>query len=188
MTTSKIAPEYISLIEEWANKRNIINGADAKSQFFKLVSELGEWATGVLTADRDEVIDGIGDAFVVSTIIARQLGSDIIAEYNAATSTNLPGADLSLLAFVGRLGDNLAKGQTESALANLGRLADALERTATRYGLDINQCLSRAYSDIKDRTGVMYNGVFVKSTDEAYESIMASLAPAPEPVVAKFGE
>lgn len=178
MTQSVIAPEYVKLIDEWASARNFYTGATAYGQFFKLVSELGEWASGVVLNDREEVIDGLGDTFIVATIMSKQLGSDILTEYEGSTlgHSEFPQADLSMLAIVGLLGDNLAKKQNDKALSRLGDLADALVKTALRYGLDINTCLSRAYSDIKDRQGVMYNGVFVKSTDERYQGILDELA------------
>lgn len=175
MEQSVIDAKQIILIEGWANARNIINGADAKSQFFKLVSELGEWAEGVTIGDRDEVIDGIGDAFVVLTIMSRQLGSDILALHGSAAVSGFPHADLSLLALLGRLADNLAKGQDDLAKDRIGQLAVALVKTALRYGLDVNTCLLRAYNDIKDRVGVMYHGVYVKSTDPRYASIVEEL-------------
>lgn len=170
-----IDAKHIVLIEGWGHARNIINGADAKSQFFKLTSELGEWAEGVTIGDRDEVIDGIGDAFVVLTIMSRQLGSDVLTLHGTATTSGFPNSDLSLLALLGRLADNLAKGQDDDAKARIGQLAVALVKTALRHGVDINTCLLRAYNDIKDRVGVMYNGVYVKSTDVRYASIIEEL-------------
>lgn len=175
MSQQILDPKQIGQIEGWGHARNIINGADAKSQFFKLVSELGEWAEGVTIGDRDEVIDGIGDAFVVMTIMSRQLGSDIITLHADATTSGFPHTDLSLLALLGRLADNLAKGQDDDAKARIGQLAVALVKTALRYGLDVNTCLLRAYNDIKDRVGVMYNGVYVKSTDPRFASIIEEL-------------
>lgn len=179
MTNQVVIPSYITLIEEWAHARNLINGSDAKAQFFKLTSELGEWVGGVIIGDRDEVIDGIGDAFVVSTIMARQLDTtvnELLASSVAATAR--PFSDLSVFVVLGGLADALAKGQTEKAQQFLAGLLTALVRAATRHQLDINTCLSRAYNDIKDRKGVMYKGVFIKSTDERYESAVAELAAA----------
>lgn len=173
--TNPVAPEYIALIEDWAKTRNFFTGATAYGQFFKLVSELGEWAAGSLMDDRDEVIDGLGDAYVVTTIMARQLGSDVETLRKAAGFSRLPACDFALLPIIGLLGDNLAKNQTEEAQQQIGNLADALVKTATRYGLDINVCLSRAYSDIKDRVGVMYNGVYIKSTDPRYPGVIEEL-------------
>lgn len=177
MTEQVIIPSYITLIEEWAHARNLINGSDAKAQFFKLVSELGEWAGAVIIGDRDEVIDGIGDAFVVSTIMARQLGTTVmeILEIGGVSGFK-PFSDLAILVVLGNLGDALAKGQTEKSQMYLGALVFSLLKASSRHGLDINNCLSRAYNDIKDRKGVMYNGVFIKSTDERYESAVAELA------------
>lgn len=179
MTNQTVVPAYVLLIEEWASARNLINGSDAKAQFFKLVSELGEWAGGVIIGDRDEVTDGIGDAFVVSTVMARQLKTNALDLLAAGKLSGfLPYSDLSILVIVGRLADALAKGQDDKTLQYLGGLLHALVKAATRHQLDINTCLSRAYNDIKDRKGVMYKGVFIKSTDERYESAVAELAAA----------
>lgn len=176
MNRQEIQAPRIALIEEWAHARNIINGADAKSQFFKLASELGEWADGVTLGDRDEVIDGIGDALVVCTIMTRQLGTDLIATYNQTVGVVAASCDIGVFVVLGRLADTLAKGQIEKSITHLGQLTLSLTRAATRHHLDVNTCLARAYSDIKDRKGVMYNGVFIKSTDERYESACAEIA------------
>lgn len=61
-------------IEEWAIERNLIKGSDSKTQFAKLMSECGELADAILKNDLPNIIDGIGDAVVVLTIIAAQNG------------------------------------------------------------------------------------------------------------------
>ncbi len=48
--------------------------------------------------------------------------------------------------------------------------AIAIENNTT-----LEECVQIAYNDIKDRKGVMYNGVFVKSTDPQYEDILKEL-------------
>jgi len=172
----------LELIVAWGIARNIIGGATAKDQFFKLSSELSEWALGVVTGDRKEILDGLGDAFVVCTIMAKQLGHDIEALMLAATVADTsyvhPNADLMLFVVLGAIGDALAKGQDEKALEELGHLAFLLTIAARRHGFDINACLEHSYGEIKDRKGVMYNGVFIKSTDERYESAVAELGLA----------
>ncbi|XAO36645.1 MazG-like pyrophosphatase [Pseudomonas phage WP1] len=42
------------------------------------------------------------------------------------------------------------------------------------------KCYQAAYDTIKDRKGVMYNGVFIKESDERHASIMAELNHANE--------
>lgn len=167
------------LIVAWGVARNIIGGATAKDQFYKLSSELGEFAKGALLGDRAEIKDGLGDAFVVATLMAQQLGTDIETLFLIAADSELtyamPHTDLALFIVLGNIGDGLAKGHEDYAREELGHLAYLLYLAARRHNFDINDCLAFAYDEIKDRKGVMYNGVFIKSTDERYESAVAEL-------------
>ena len=96
---------YASLIRDWAHARNLIDGSDPKSQFIKLMEEVGEVAAALARDKQEELIDGLGDMFVVMTIIAAQ------------------------------------------------------------RGVEIEECVSRAYHEIKDRKGRMVDGVFRKEGD-----------------------
>lgn len=64
-------------IRQWANDRNIINGATMQAQFVKLIEEIGELAQGIAKGRPDAIEDGIGDAVVVLTILAAQHGVTI---------------------------------------------------------------------------------------------------------------
>ena len=68
---------YLSLIREWAEARNLIEGSTPEKQFVKLVEEIGELGAGLARGNRPAMMDGIGDAFVVLTILAAQIGVDI---------------------------------------------------------------------------------------------------------------
>ena len=99
--------EYtIDSILHWADKRNLINGSDPKSQCLKLMSEVGELADNI--NKKQDCRDDIGDCLVVLTILSKQLG----------------------------------------------------------YSL--SECMEIAYNDIKDRKGIMVDGVFIKESDPAY--------------------
>lgn len=65
-----------SQIESWAHDRNLLT-ADPFKQMLKLIEEIGEIAAALARGNTQEVFDGIGDANVVLTILARQLGSSI---------------------------------------------------------------------------------------------------------------
>ena len=65
------------LIRNWAHARNIVEGSTPQAQFVKLIEEVGELANGIAKSRQDEIIDGIGDAVVVLTILASQHGVNI---------------------------------------------------------------------------------------------------------------
>ena len=92
-------------IRQWAADRNLIEGSDSFRQITKLVEEVGELAHGIAKRRPDEIVDGIGDAVVVLTILAAQ------------------------------------------------------------NGLTIEDCIERAWDEIKGRKGRMVDGVFVKEGD-----------------------
>ena len=97
----------------WHHNRNLIEGSDDKTQFAKLVQEVGELSDSICKGK--DIKDDVGDIIVV--------------------------------------------------LANL----------CARNRVSFLSCLEQAWSDIKDREGIMYEGVFIKSTDAHYAEIVASL-------------
>ena len=70
---------------------------------------------------------------------------------------------LKLIQEVGELSDNLCKGN--SPVDDIGDCMVVLAIIAEQHGLSVNECLQHAYDDIKDRKGMMINGVFVKESN-----------------------
>ena len=64
-------------IREWADKRGIYDSGDTKTQFVKLMEEIGELGQAILKDDEAEFIDAIGDSVVVLTNLAKLGGHDI---------------------------------------------------------------------------------------------------------------
>ncbi|MBD8028166.1 MazG-like family protein [Ureibacillus sp. Re31] len=64
------------LISEWAKERKL-DEAQPEKQMLKLIEEVGELAQGLAKANLDQVIDSIGDVYVVLTILAMQMDLDI---------------------------------------------------------------------------------------------------------------
>ena len=95
----------------WHHNRNLIEGSDDKTQFAKLVQEVGELSDSICKGK--DIKDDVGDIIVV--------------------------------------------------LANL----------CARNRVSFLSCLEQTWSDIKDREGIMYENVFVKSTDPEYANIVA---------------
>ena len=64
-------------IRDWADKRGIYDSGDTKTQFVKLMEEIGELGQAILKDDEAEFIDAIGDSVVVLTNLAKLGGHDI---------------------------------------------------------------------------------------------------------------
>jgi len=91
---------------------------------------------------------------------------------NWATDRNLiegstPQAQfLKTVSEIGELADNLNKRRYEAAKDDIGDVLVTLIIIAEQIGTDLDDCLEVAWQSIKDRKGVMRNGVFIKEGDE----------------------
>ena len=70
---------------------------------------------------------------------------------------------LKLIQEAGELSDNICKGK--DIADDIGDMLVVLINIAERNGLTLAQCLEVAWDDIKDRKGMMVDGVFVKEED-----------------------
>mgnify|MGYP001558445318 CR=1 FL=1 len=78
---------------------------------------------------------------------------------------------LKLMSEVGELADHVNK--KTDVRDDVGDCIVVLAIIAAQHGLTLTDCVAFAYDDIKDRQGVMLDGVFVKSTDEHYDHALA---------------
>jgi NTP pyrophosphatase (non-canonical NTP hydrolase) len=76
--------ELIENIYGWADEKGLIKPEYIKSQFVKVVEELGEAASAITKNQRDELIDGLGDTFVTIIILTMQCGLTPQEVLNAA--------------------------------------------------------------------------------------------------------
>ena len=65
----------------------------------------------------------------------------------------------------GELAQAVLKGKTEAASDGIGDCFVVLVILAGQLGLDIEECIEHAWSEIKDRKGKMIGGTFVKEID-----------------------
>tara|TARA_Y100000741_G_scaffold289496_1_gene229511 strand:+ start:2768 stop:3070 length:303 start_codon:yes stop_codon:yes gene_type:complete len=71
---------------------------------------------------------------------------------------------MKLIQEAGELSDSLCKGK--DIRDDIGDMMVVLINIMVRNKLTINECLSVAYDDIKDRKGTMVDGVFIKEGDK----------------------
>lgn len=169
--------ELIQKIEQWATDRNIIKGSKPIDQAMKLFSEFGELADNV--GKGRDCRDDIGDCAVVMAIIMTQCGLsfhayaenlNFISQYDIKYNVSQLGSNIS--EFVSDIATNYEISDNSDAFI---WCIEYLNVIAMQIGSSLEECIQIAYNDIKDRKGVMYNGVFVKSTDPQYEAILKEL-------------
>ena len=164
--------ELILKVEQWAQDRNLINGCKPIDQAMKLFSEAGELADNI--GKGRDIKDDVGDVLVVIIIIAKQLGATL-SSFNAPEWAEDTNKKL-LLKLQGSLVDYAEFAEYKSFPSGIvKRILNILNGIARNYKTTLEECLSVAYNDIKDRKGIMHNGVFIKDSDPAYDSILKSI-------------
>ena len=160
--------ELIQKIEQWATDRNIIKGSKPIDQAMKLFSEFGELADNV--GKGRDCRDDIGDVFVVLTIMAKQLGLSINDAIKFDASSR--GTQKHAVCDLGLALNYFVRSENKDCLRSC---LMALHAICKGELIDFKECVQIAYNDIKDRKGIMSNGVFIKESDPAYSSVIASI-------------
>ena len=159
--------ELIAKIEQWAEDRNIIKGSKPIDQAMKLFSEFGELADNV--GKGRDCRDDIGDIFVVLTIMCRQLNKPIRVtgvEYFIARLHNWNTNPKSIVASLAVYLSDFVSSAEDGKSRNVGPILASLINLSHYYSIcSFEECVQIAYNDIKDRKGLMHNGVFIKESD-----------------------
>lgn len=171
--------DLIKKIEQWASDRNIIKGSKPIDQAMKLFSEFGELADAVGKNQIEFIKDGVGDIFVVLTIMCKQMGHSIynhLGSYGDSVH-NTKGTVSSLavdLASIVNDCDELRIDE-EDHIAPIDMVVAHLDAIALDIGSTLEDCVLIAYNEIKERKGVLSNGVFIKESDPAYAKVIKSI-------------
>ena len=156
-------------VRKWAEARNLIEGSDAKRQYLKLVEEFGELARGIAKNDEVLIKDSIGDVAVVGIIMLAQLGysDNVFDTYSFAGGTR-EKTDFELITQasyeLANVGYALSQPDwsVDKRVATIRGFLDSLIDVCNAKRTSVLECLSLAYNEIKDRTGRMVDGVFIK--------------------------
>jgi len=168
--------EFLNLIHQWGVDRNIIGtGGTVQGQLYKLFEEFGELSKALAKKDKAGIVDGIGDVAVVAVMIAGLLGTEVqklVDDSHYWERLEHTHSEMSSsLAWISRAA---LEGNPE-IIRYFENLFEELSQLANQEGLTFEACLEAAWNEIKDRKGIMFNGVFVKESDERYPEIMAEL-------------
>lgn len=181
--------------QQWAAERNFYapNGATYEGQWLKLMEECGEIAGGLARNKRELVEDAIGDVLVVLAVMdGFPEGSKVVPveveDWVEGQATHkqvtVPCGHMKYerLPHSAQVGDKFQSYAVltfrlnilyvaENPVAHRYAAYEALLTIAESFELTLEGCFLAAYNEIKDRQGVMHNGVFIKSTDPRYAEL-----------------
>ena len=169
----------IKQIEQWAEDRNIINGTKPIDQAMKLFSEFGELADNV--GKGRDCRDDIGDVFVVLTIITKQCERRLFDYIDGISAMLRHPHNKECVSELANHLSNFVSWLTIPENFNGEKLiysVKVLMSICENSGYTLSECLEIAYNDIKDRKGVVYNGLFIKESDPAYAEALIKLGKA----------
>lgn len=164
----------------WSIKNGIAADSNPDAQAAKLIEESGELATAVRNKQLLKIADAIGDIMVVICVIGsldHSVNVDIenthINHYEVSEPRDRSSA-FSVLSNVGQLiGSCLTEidcllkycEQDDSYKLSVYDLISSLMDLASLFNLDFKECLDGAWNEIKDRQGLMKDGIFYKKDD-----------------------
>lgn len=168
MNTEKLQKLQAQVID-WAEERGIYEKSDAYMQLLKTGEEILELLEAIHQEDKDEIKDALGNIQVClinycyfATIEYQKIFEIAINEkYLGTKNSYIVNEDilhnLCELMYFTRL-----KGGEEYQRGFVEKLIHMIKKKAGEYELDLVDCLESAYNVIKNRTGKMINGQFVK--------------------------
>lgn len=172
----KTIQELVPLIQEWAKERGIFDKSTPFDQLLKTHEEVGELIKACYDNDKPAIQDAIGDTMICLINYCYMIDGDAISffgkykktvwdEYAKAIYTSLTINETlselmrSACIYKIRISDSIS--------LYISLIFDCLYTLADLYNITLEECLNIAYNEIKNRTGKMINGKFIK--DEKYK-------------------
>lgn len=171
----------IENVQGWSAAKGL-DKAEPIKQMQKLNEEWGELNAGQAKSDKEKLVDSIGDVMVVLTILSQQMKfekSEIIldpSQNNRSTyEADETHTDILLLYGTEEIGilaklmvdylRNPSINTNAMIRFHIRNLANYISRIAINEKTTLEKCFDVAWNEIKDRTGKMVDGVFVKQED-----------------------
>ena len=178
----KTIQELVPLIQEWAKERKIYEELTPFDQLLKTHEEVGELIKACYDNDKPAIQDAIGDTMICLINYCYFIELDVIKKIKRAVELSLPELDIitrviEVYKSLGRLiSINMRNGDkklSEPSEIRVFSIAHSLNEIALLENTTLEECLNIAYNEIKNRTGKMINGKFMK--DKTIEKIKESV-------------
>ena len=172
----KTIQELIPLIQEWAKERKIYEELTPFDELLKTYEEVGELIKACYDNDKPAIQDAIGDVmvtlinycyfvfknkdFAIEIINARYMfdsfeGSSTINYLSYITKTLIVLFNEEFL-----LQEN--SNHTRNVFFRLSHISQLIEKIAQDNNTTLEECLTIAYNEIKNRKGKIINRKFIK--------------------------
>ena len=167
----KTIQELVPLIQEWAKERKIYEELTPFDQLLKTHEEVGELIKACYDNDKPAIQDAIGDTMICLINYCYFIELDVIKKIKQAVELSLPELDIitrviEVYKSLGRLiSINMRNGDkklSEPSEIRVFGVAFHLNKIALLENTTLEECLNIAYNEIKNRTGKLINGKFVK--------------------------
>lgn len=148
----------------WARVRGLDEG-NPRDQYLKVIEEsIYEISEGTLIQDRRMIIDAIGDTAVTLVILKAQL-EKLVENKVKDDHTGFYTNQDSLFYAISAIAGNLARSRYDRAYFWADNSLKVLRLYAKDCQFDFNKCCEVAWDEIKDRNGMLVNGIFIKEED-----------------------
>ena len=172
---NKTIQELVPLIQEWAKERCIFKKSTPIDQLLKTHEEVGELIKACYDNDKPAIQDAIGDVMVTLINYCYFMKIDAWIQINDVlnigdetkedkvilslyTLRELSSLMNSTFITMGRTYEE----QSKTIFFNFSYIIYYLNNIAILENTTLEECLNLAYNEIKNRTGKMINGKFVK--------------------------
>lgn len=164
----KLIPRIIT----WAEERNIIHGSSIEKESLKLVYKCGQLTRFV--DNQEDCKDSIGHCMLQMIILSRM--QDLTLDQCLKHTKTIKDERVidpnftSLLVFktIGELAEKIT--DKKNIQVEIGYLLIYLTALTTILNISIKECTEKAFNEIKNFKGIMFDGKFLAETDVGYES------------------
>lgn len=166
---NKTIQELVPLIQEWAKERGIFKKSTPFDQLLKTHEEVGELIKACYDNDKSAIQDAIGDTMICLINYCYFKNMDFIFHYKKVYPMEAPN-NITQTTFAISANNILSElfeaeyEQDELYLYSylIEHILNGLQCIALSEDTTLEACLNIAYNEIKNRTGKMINGKFVK--------------------------
>ena len=165
----KTIQELVPLIHQWAKERGIFDKSTPFDQLLKTHEEVGELIKACYDNDKPAIQDAIGDTMICLINHCYFKDLDFIFDYEEVYLKEAPD-NITQTTFAISVNNILSElfeveyKQEKRYLYSyvIQHILYKLHCIALSEGTTLEACLNIAYNEIKNRTGKMINGKFVK--------------------------